>query len=60
MNFNFMTLTNARHFLESYPLSEQIADHAEHRFSMIAPRRQGGEALRKLLGEEHRLTALVA
>ena len=37
---------------------EQIADHAEHRFSMIALRRQGGEALRELLGEEHQLVVV--
>ena len=33
-------------------MTEQIADHAEHCFSMIALRRQGGEALWKLSGEE--------
>ena len=39
-------------------MTEQIADHAEHRFSMIALRRQGGEALRELLGEEHQLVVV--
>ena len=42
----------------SYPMTEQIADHAEHRFSMIALRRQGGEAPRELVGEEHQLVVV--
>lgn len=37
---------------------EQIADHAEHRFSMIALRRQGGEALRELSGKEDHLVVV--
>ena len=40
-------------FPASNTMAEQIADHAEHRLSMIALRRQRGEALREPLGEEH-------
>lgn len=42
-------------FPASCSVIEQIADHAEHRFSMIALRRQRGEALRELSGEEYQL-----
>ena len=38
----------------SYSVVEQIADHAQHRLSMIALRRQRGEALWKLFSEEDR------
>ncbi len=45
-------------FPASDTMTEQIADHAEHCFSMIALRRQGGEALRELVGEEHQLVVV--
>ena len=45
-------------FPASDTMTEQIADHAEHRLSMIALRRQGGEALRELPGEEHQLVVV--
>ncbi len=45
-------------FPASEPMTEQIADHAEHRFSMVALRRQRGEALRELLGEEDQLVVV--
>ncbi len=45
-------------FPASDTMTEQIADHAEHRFSMIALRRQGGEALRELLGKEDQLVVV--
>ena len=45
-------------FPASNSMTEQISDHAEHRFSMIALRRQGGEALWELLGEEHQLVVV--
>ena len=51
---NFHRIT----FLASYPMIEQIADHTEHRFSMITLRRQRGEALRELLGEEDQLVII--
>jgi hypothetical protein len=39
-------------------MTEQIADRAEHRFSMITLRRQGGEALRELFDEEYQLVVV--
>jgi len=45
-------------FPASDTIPEQIANHAEHRFSMIALRRQGGEAPWELFGEEHQLVVV--
>jgi len=38
-------------FPTSYPMTEQNANHTEHRFSVIALRRINGEALREPLSE---------
>jgi len=45
-------------FPASDTMPEQIADHAEYRFSMIALRRQGGEAPWELFREEHQLVVV--
>ena len=45
-------------FPASDTMPEQIANHAEHRFSMIALRRQGGEAPWELFREEHQLVVV--
>jgi len=45
-------------FLTPYNMPEQIANRTEHRFSIIALRRQGGEALRELLSEENKLVVI--
>ncbi len=45
-------------FPASCSVIEQIADHAENRLSMIALRRQRGEALRELSGKEDHLVVV--